>query len=48
LVQAIVQPAYGKLVDLNMFNTIFISMAVLPIIGTLIWLWLSRDEDLWA
>jgi MFS transporter, ACS family, hexuronate transporter len=48
LVQAIVQPVYGKLVDLNMFNTIFISMAVLPLIGTLIWLWLSRDEDLWA
>jgi hypothetical protein len=48
LVQAIVQPVYGKLVDLNMFNTIFVSMAVLPIVGTLVWLGLSRERKLWT
>jgi ACS family hexuronate transporter-like MFS transporter len=47
-VQALVLPMYGRLVDLQAYNAIFISMSVLPLVGTLLWFWLSRKEELWT
>jgi ACS family hexuronate transporter-like MFS transporter len=47
-VQAIVQPAYGRLVDLGWFGTIFLTMSLLPILGTTLWFWLSNKPELWA
>jgi ACS family hexuronate transporter-like MFS transporter len=46
-VQALVLPMYGRLVDLQLYNIIFISMSVLPLIGTALWFWLSRKDELW-
>jgi predicted MFS family arabinose efflux permease len=46
-VQAIVLPIYGRLVDLQAFSMIFITMSLLPVAGTAMWLWLSRKEELW-
>src|SRR5262249_43578954 len=46
-VQALVLPVYGHWVDLKWFGTIFVTMSILPIIGTLLWFWLSRKGDLW-
>jgi ACS family hexuronate transporter-like MFS transporter len=47
LVQAIVLPVYGRWVDLQWYGTIFVTMSLLPILGTGLWLWLSREESLW-
>jgi MFS transporter, ACS family, hexuronate transporter len=46
-VQAIVQPVYGRMVDLQWFGTIFLTMSLLPILGTALWFWLSNKEELW-
>jgi ACS family hexuronate transporter-like MFS transporter len=45
LVQAIILPVYGRWFDLQWYTATFVSMALLPIVGTLLWLWLSRP---WA
>jgi MFS-type transporter involved in bile tolerance (Atg22 family) len=42
LIQAIILPVYGQWFDRQMYTATFISMAVLPLIGTLLWLWLSQ------
>jgi hypothetical protein len=47
-VQAIVLPVYGRLVDLQMFGLIFLTMSLLPVLGTALWFWLSREDSLWA
>lgn len=47
-VQALVLPIYGRWVDLQWFGTIFVTMSLLPILGTALWFWCSRKEDLWA
>jgi ACS family hexuronate transporter-like MFS transporter len=47
-VQAMVLPVYGKMVDLQLYNVIFISMSVLPLVGTALWFWLSRKDELWT
>src|SRR5262249_14134340 len=47
LVQAIVQPVYGRWVDYQWFGAIFVSMSLLPLAGTLLWWWLSRPRELW-
>jgi len=46
-VLAAVLPVYGRWFDLQWYNATFVSMALLPLAGTLIWLWLSRPEALW-
>jgi hypothetical protein len=47
-VQALVLPIYGRWVDLQWFGTIFVTMSLLPIIGTALWFWLSSKEELWS
>ena len=46
-VQAIVLPIYGQWVDLQWYGIIFGTMSLLPIIGTSLWFWLSRKDELW-
>jgi ACS family hexuronate transporter-like MFS transporter len=46
-VQALVLPVYGRWVDLQWFGTIFVTMSLLPIVGTALWFWLSSDHRLW-
>jgi ACS family hexuronate transporter-like MFS transporter len=46
-IQAIVLPVYGRWVDLEWFGVIFVTMSLLPILGTTLWLWLSRKPELW-
>jgi len=47
VVQAIILPVYGRWVDLQWYSLIFISMSLLPVAGTVLWLWLTRKEELW-
>jgi len=46
-VQALVLPVYGQWVDLRRFSTIFVTMSLLPILGTALWFLLTRKGDLW-
>jgi ACS family hexuronate transporter-like MFS transporter len=46
-VQALILPVYGRFVDLRWFGTIFLTMSLLPAIGTALWFWLSSDPGLW-
>jgi ACS family hexuronate transporter-like MFS transporter len=46
-VQALVLPVYGMWVDRRWFGTIFVTMSLLPILGTTLWFWLSRKRTLW-
>jgi len=46
-VQALVLPIYGRWVDMRWFGTIFVTMSLLPIVGTLLWFGLSRKRELW-
>jgi ACS family hexuronate transporter-like MFS transporter len=43
-VQAVIQPVYGAWFDRHWYSATFISMSLLPLVGTLIWLWLSRPS----
>ena len=43
-VQAVIQPLYGACFDRHWYATTFISMSLLPLVGTLLWLWLSRPS----
>jgi hypothetical protein len=42
LVQAAILPLYGLWFDRQWYTASFVSMAVLPLAGTLLWTWLSR------
>ncbi len=44
-VQAIIQPVYGAWFDRRWYTATFLSMSLLPLVGTLLWLWLSKP---WA
>jgi ACS family hexuronate transporter-like MFS transporter len=46
-VQALVLPVYGRWVDLEWFDTIFVTMSLFPIVGTALWFWLSSKRELW-
>jgi len=46
-VQAVVLPLYGRWVDQAWFTGIFVTMSLLPLAGTGLWLLLSRDLALW-
>jgi hypothetical protein len=35
-------------VDLRWFDTIFVTMSLLPIVGTALWFLLSRKRELWT
>ena len=41
-VQAIILPVYGRWFDLHWYTATFVSMSILPVVGTLLWLWLTR------
>jgi len=43
-VQAVIQPVYGAWFDRQWYAATFISMSLLPLVGTLLWLWLSRPS----
>ena len=43
-VQAVIQPLYGACFDRHWYAATFISMSLLPLVGTLLWLWLSRPS----
>ena len=43
-VQAVIQPVYGAWFDRQWYAATFISMSLLPLVGTLLWLWLSRPQ----
>jgi len=43
-VQAVIQPVYGAWFDRHWYTATFISMSLLPLVGTLLWLWLSRPS----
>ena len=44
-VQALILPVYGRWFDLHWYTATFVSMAALPVIGTLLWLWLTRPRE---
>jgi ACS family hexuronate transporter-like MFS transporter len=44
-VQAVILPVYGLAFDRQWYTVCFVSMSVLPAVGTLLWLWLSKP---WA
>ncbi len=46
-VQAVVLPIYGRWVDLQWFGVIFLTMSLLPVVGTALWFWLSRKPEVW-
>ncbi len=46
-VVAIVSPIYTRLGEAGEFTTIFVSMALLPMVGLLLWLVLSKPDYLW-
>jgi ACS family hexuronate transporter-like MFS transporter len=46
-VAAIVVPVYARFVEQQSYTAIFVSMSLLPLFGTLLWLWISRPAHLW-
>jgi len=43
-VVAILLPIYGRLFDQQLYAPIFISLSVIPILGTALWWWIGRDQ----
>lgn len=41
MVLALILPTYGKWIDAQLFERIFVTMSVIPLLGTLVFLWLS-------
>lgn len=46
-VAAIVVPIYARFVEQQSYTAIFVSMSLLPAVGTLLWLWISKPAYLW-
>jgi MFS transporter, ACS family, hexuronate transporter len=44
-VLAMLLPVYGRWFDRKWYGAVFVSMSVLPLFGTALWLWLSRPVD---
>jgi ACS family hexuronate transporter-like MFS transporter len=42
-VQAIVLPVYGRWFSHQQYEAIFVSMSLLPVVGTGLWMWLNRN-----
>lgn len=47
-VAAIVVPIYARFVAQEYYTAIFVSMSLLPLFGTLLWLWISKPQRLWT
>ena len=47
LVLAVILPVWGRWFDQKSYEAVFVSAALFPILGTAIWFWLSRPEQLW-
>jgi ACS family hexuronate transporter-like MFS transporter len=47
LVLAVILPVWGRWFDQKLYEAVFVSAALFPILGTAIWFWLSRPEKLW-
>jgi MFS transporter, ACS family, hexuronate transporter len=43
-VVAILLPIYGRWFDLQWYGAIFLSLSVIPILGTALWLWIGRSQ----
>lgn len=46
-VLAVILPVWGHWFDLKWYGGVFVSAALFPILGTLLWFWLSRPDALW-
>lgn len=46
-VLAFLLPLWGRWFDRKMYGATFLMMSVMPLIGTALWLWLTRPPDLW-
>ena len=46
-VAAIVVPIYMRFIAAGSYTEIFVSVSLLPLVGTLLWLWISKPERLW-
>ncbi|HEX5226304.1 MAG TPA: MFS transporter [Bryobacteraceae bacterium] len=46
-VLAVLLPVWGHWFDLKLYWAVFVSMSLLPTLGTLLWYWLSRPDALW-
>lgn len=46
-VLAVLLPVWGHWFDLKLYGAVFVSMSLLPTLGTLLWYWLSRPDALW-
>jgi MFS transporter, ACS family, hexuronate transporter len=44
-VLAMIVPLYGRWFDHKWYGAVFVSMSLLPLLGTGIWLWLSRPQS---
>jgi ACS family hexuronate transporter-like MFS transporter len=43
-VLAMLLPVYGRCFDRKWYGAVFVSMSLLPLLGTALWLWLARPE----
>jgi ACS family hexuronate transporter-like MFS transporter len=46
-VLAVLQPIWGRWFDHQMYGRTFLMVSLLPVLGTLLWIWLSADPALW-
>jgi len=46
-VLALILPVWGRWFDAKWYGAVFVSASLFPILGTLLWFWLSRPEALW-
>jgi MFS transporter, ACS family, hexuronate transporter len=46
-VLALILPVWGRWFDANWYGAVFVSASLFPILGTLLWFWLSRPDALW-
>lgn len=46
-VLAIILPVWGRWFDAKWYGAVFVSASLFPILGTLLWFWLSRPDALW-
>ena len=46
-VAAIVVPIYTRMIADQSYTMIFVSVSLLPLLGTMLWLWVSKPERLW-
>ncbi len=46
-VLAVILPVWGRWFDLKWYGAVFVSASLFPVLGTALWFWLSRPEELW-